>query len=133
MSQLRTILICDDEEELAHELGEFFEGNGWKVDVCVTGMAAIEKLRKGLAPHVLITDLRISDFDGAQVVSVARELPPEMRPLMTIIITGHVMDTARAVDFMCDYLYVKPIDPDVLLANIGEFLAHRTFPAAGRS
>ncbi|WGD28608.1 response regulator [Ancylobacter sp. WKF20] len=131
MSQPRTILICDDEEELANELGEFFEGNGWKVDVCVTGMAAVEKLRSGLAPLVLITDLRISDFDGAQVVAVARELPDSERPLMTIIITGHVMDTARAGDFMCDYLYVKPVDPDALLLTIDEFLATHLAPDTG--
>lgn len=128
MSQPRTMLICDDEEELANELGEFFEGNGWNVEVCVTGMAAVEKLRGGLAPIVLITDLRISDFDGAQVVAATHELPADQRPLMTIIITGHVMDTASAGDFMCDYLYVKPVDPDALLGTINEFLAAR--PAA---
>lgn len=125
MSKPRTILICDDEVELAHELGEFFEGHLWKADVCVTGAAAVDELRRGAAPDVLVTDLRISDFDGAQVIAVARELPSAERPLMTIIITGHVMDSAKAVDFMCDLLYVKPVDPDVLLHDIESFLASR--------
>ncbi len=119
------MLICDDEVELADELGEFFEGHGWHVHVCVTGAAAVASLRAGLAPLVLITDLRISDFDGAQVVAATRDLPVDQRPLMTIIITGHVMDTASAADFMCDDLSVKPIEPDALLQRIEAFLAAR--------
>jgi len=123
MSQPRTMLICDDEEELAHELGEYFASHGWNVEVSVTGDHAIDLIRRGLAPVVLITDLRIGSGDGRQVVAVAREVSEERQPAMIIIITGHVMVSAAASDFDGDFLYVKPVDPDEIRADIDVFLA----------
>ncbi|MBB5751004.1 response regulator [Prosthecomicrobium pneumaticum] len=125
MKTQSTILICDDEEELAQELGEFFLHQGWRVEVCFSGGAAIERLRAGLAPDVLITDLRIAGFDGGEVLAEAHALPPAHRPIMSIIITGHVLDSATHLDFGCDRLYVKPVDPDILLSDIRGFIAQR--------
>ncbi len=120
-----TILICDDEEELAQELGEFFLYQGWRVEVCFSGAGAIERLRAGLAPDVLITDLRIAGFDGGEVLAVAQALPATLRPVMSVIITGHVLDSTTNLDFGCDRLYVKPVDPDILLADVIGFMAQR--------
>lgn len=129
MSQLRSMLICDDEEELALELGEYFSSAGWSVDVCVTAQEAIERLRAQSSPLVLVTDLRIGPFDGRQVVSAARTQPEGSRPSMIVVITGHVMDKVSAADFDSDLLCVKPVDPDELGATIDAFLASRIPPS----
>ncbi|WP_371347752.1 response regulator [Ancylobacter sp. IITR112] len=133
MNPARTLLICDDEEELAHELGEFFASLGWCVELSVTAEDAIAHLRCGLAPQVLITDLRIGAIDGRQVVAEARALPAAIRPALVIIITGHVMHNVTAADFDSDFLYVKPIDPNDLLDDINSFLARRAvLPSQGQ-
>lgn len=123
MNAARTMLICDDEEELAHELGEYFDSLGWRVELSITAENAIDHLHRGLAPQVLITDLRIGAVDGRQVVAEARALPEALRPTLIIIITGHVMHNVAAADFDSDFLYVKPVDPNDMLDDIDAFLA----------
>lgn len=130
MNPARTLLICDDEEELAHELGEYFASLGWSVELSVTAEDAIRHLRAGLAPQVLITDLRIGAVDGRQVVAEARALPAPLRPALVIIITGHVMHNVTAADFDSDFLHVKPIDPNDVLDDITAFLAGKAAPPA---
>ncbi|MDQ0348961.1 response regulator [Ancylobacter vacuolatus] len=126
MNTAQTMLICDDEEELAHELGEYFTSLGWRVELSVTAENAIGHLRQGLAPRVLITDLRIGAVDGRQVVAEARALPEALRPALIIIITGHVMHNVAAADFDSDFLYVKPVDPNDILDDIAAGLAGGT-------
>ncbi|MCK0207888.1 response regulator [Starkeya koreensis] len=129
MSQLRSMLICDDEEELAHELGEYFSFAGWSVEVCVTAQDAIDRLCNRPGPLVLLTDLRIGPFDGRQVVAAARARPEGERPRMIVIVTGHVMDNVSAADFDSDHLCVKPVDPDELGAVIDAFLETHAPPS----
>ncbi|MBS7538417.1 response regulator [Ancylobacter lacus] len=119
------MLICDDEIDLAQELGEFFANEGWEVEVCVSGTQAIRLLQGGLAPQVLLTDLRIGTFNGVEVVAAARQLPAGSRPAVTVILTGHVVGSAVAADFACDLLYAKPVDPDLLLREVVSLLALR--------
>jgi CheY-like chemotaxis protein len=114
----RSILVCDDEAELAEELGEFFGGHGWRVRVSASAIEAEDVLQAGFAPTCLLTDLRLADVDGAALVAFARNLPPELRPEFVAVITGHVVDSIEAADLGADLLYVKPAEPFEILADI---------------
>jgi DNA-binding response OmpR family regulator len=125
----RSILVCDDEVELAEELGEFFGSLGWRVAVSRSAAEAEEKLRSGFAPTCLLTDLRLSDLDGAALVAIARRLPAALRPAIVAVITGHVVDSIEAADLGADLLYVKPAEPFDILADI-ERLTSTSAPTA---
>jgi DNA-binding response OmpR family regulator len=118
MSEGRSILVCDDEPELAEELGEFLSASGWDTHVCVSGREAQRLLAGGLAPTCLLTDLRMADFDGADLISAARGLAPAARPRVIAVMTGHVVDRVGAADVGADVLYIKPIDVDALLRDL---------------
>ncbi|WP_164738588.1 response regulator [Aquabacter cavernae] len=117
-----SILICDDEADLAGELGEFFAACGWRAMVHTSAPDALEALHAGAAPTCLLTDLRVGHFSGAELVSATRRLPNQLQPLIYCIMTGHVLDTTAAKDFGVDLLYLKPIDPDLVLSDIQSFL-----------
>ncbi len=119
----RSILICDDEAELAEELGEFFLSCGWEVMVCITAPAALAALYNGFSPSCLLTDLRIADHDGAELVAHSRALPKHLQPKIVAIITGHVVSETDAADFDADFLFVKPIDPAVVIDGIEKLLS----------
>ncbi len=125
MTRRHSMLICDDEADLAQELGEYFANEGWEVEVCVSGAEAVRLLEAGLAPQVLLTDLRIGTFNGGEVVAAARRQPAGARPAVTVILTGHVVGSAVPADFACDLLYAKPVDPDLLLREVVSLLALR--------
>lgn len=115
-------LICDDERDLADELGEFFDALGWSVTVCYGGFEANRLLASGLAPDCLLTDLCLGDLDGSRVVASARLLPVPIRPLVLIIITGNILGSATKESLDVDLLYQKPVDPIALAKNIEEIL-----------
>lgn len=125
-----SILICDDEAELAEELGEFFVSCGWDVKVCITAPAALAALYNGFAPSCLLTDLRIADHDGAELVAHTRGLPKHLQPKVVAIITGHVVSETAAADFDADFLFVKPIDPVIVMDGIERLLANQADPAS---
>ncbi len=122
MSEDQSILICDDEADLAGELGEFFSACGWRTIVHLGAPDALEALHAGAAPTCLLTDLRVGHFSGAELVAATRRLPAHLQPRVYCLMTGHVLDTSEAKDFGVDLLYVKPIDPDMVLNDIQKFL-----------
>ena len=65
----KSVLICDDERDLAEELGEFLEGLGWGVTVCNAGREAERLLVSGHAPACLLTELRLGDKDGSGLIN----------------------------------------------------------------
>ncbi|GGF47581.1 hypothetical protein GCM10007301_03640 [Azorhizobium oxalatiphilum] len=122
----RSILIVDDETELAEELGEFFVSMGWQARVCFTAPAAYAALQEGLAPDCLLTDLRIADHDGAELVAQVRQMPKDLQPKVVAIITGHVVSETEAADFNADYLFVKPVDPVLVMEVVERLLSDAT-------
>jgi DNA-binding response OmpR family regulator len=119
---VRSILICDDETELTAELAEFMEATGWDVRTATSAIDAEALLRGGPAPDCLLTDLRIADFDGADLIELARRLPPRLQPRVIGVITGHLEDGVGAADLRADVLHIKPIDPEALSADLARLI-----------
>lgn len=122
MTKPPSILICDDEADLAGELGEFFSACGWQTIVHTTAPDALEALHAGLAPTCLLTDLRIGHFSGAELVAATRRLPKALQPQVYCIMTGHVVESTEAKDFGADLLFIKPLDPDLALNDIQKLI-----------
>jgi len=112
-----SILLCDDEVALAEELAEYLAGAGWRVSLCHAAGEAMMMLLNGLKPDILLTDLRIDDQDGATLVGFAKALPQSQRPRIHAIMTGDVAPAIMAGELGVDALYVKPIDPETLVAD----------------
>ncbi|WP_034490550.1 response regulator [Afifella pfennigii] len=117
MSHDASIIVCDDEIDLAHEIGEFFQGHDWRVLVCGTAEAARKALLAGFAPQCLLTDLRLNEASGADLISFARQLPPYLRPRIFALITGHAADPEVA-SLGADLIFFKPADPFDILSDL---------------
>lgn len=128
----RSVLLCDDERDLAEELGEFLADVGWAVSVCHSGSEAEQLLVGGLAPTCLLTDLRLGDMDGTSLIQLARGLPEPIRPRFFVVMTGNIIGCAAKSSMGADLLCLKPIDPAVLAEEMQEmfqrFLPERRLP-----
>ena len=122
----KSLLLCDDETDLADELGEFFAESGWAVRICNTGRDAERLLVEGLAPDCLMTDLRLGDMDGSRLVATARSLPASIRPRLTVVITGNILGSASKENLDVDILRLKPIDPAMLAQEMEDMLYSKT-------
>jgi CheY-like chemotaxis protein len=121
----KSVLLCDDEKDLAEELGEYLAGLGWRVSVCNSGREAERLLLGGLAPACLLSDLRLGDMDGSRLLATARALPDFIRPRLFVVITGNILASASKQLLGADLLLLKPIDPAMLAQDMEDMLVDR--------
>lgn len=108
------VLIVDDDEDQRTLLCQLVESWGHKAESAATGAEAIAKITNGIAPHVLVTDLKMPGIDGLEMMDRLRNegaLPP------TIVLTSF-----GSVDLAVDTVHEhggfwfleKPVDSGVL-------------------
>ncbi len=101
------ILLVDDEVINLQNVGHFLKQQGFLVTTAASGSEALSLL--GLSSFdLVITDLKMGDIDGVQVMKTAKELYPEIE---VIIVTGYAT-VDSAVDAMSQgafYYLPKPI------------------------
>ena len=104
------VLVVDDEKSMRELLAITLERQGYEVSVAEDGEVAIEAVRRD-GFDVIITDLRMPNADGLQVLRAAKERTPET---VVIVITA-VGSTETAVEAMklgaYDYI-TKPFKLD---------------------
>lgn len=123
-----SILVCDDEREVAEELAEFLAGTGWQVRLAYAAEEAMALLRGGLRPDVLLTDLRLAEDDGRSLIRFSARLPGERRPRIHAIMTGYVGKDTTVEELGVDALYMKPLDPAQLAEDLQRRLARQPDP-----
>ena len=109
---MSNLLIVDDEQSYRQLLTLVFEGNGHTIRTAMNGREAIELLKAEPA-EVIITDVRMPDMDGIELLRAAREFLPDVGVvLMTAFAT---VDTAReAFKLGADDFIQKPFDVEEL-------------------
>jgi DNA-binding NtrC family response regulator len=78
------ILILDDEPIVGERLKVALDRAGFETDVFVSSADAINCLKENRY-DILITDIKMSGPDGIEVVRIAKQIYPEIKP---VIITG---------------------------------------------
>jgi CheY-like chemotaxis protein len=59
-----TVLIIDDDKAILDGLGELLENEGYRVATATDGRDALQLLRSGLRPCVILLDLMMPGMDG---------------------------------------------------------------------
>jgi CheY-like chemotaxis protein len=125
MSLARDILICDDEPDLVDALGEYLENFDWKVRTANSATQALAMMQTGPRPSLLLTDVRMPDMDGSELIRRAgNDLPPDLRPLAMVAMTGH-KNESNADDLRqagASEVLFKPIELDLLRRTLDTLL-----------
>ncbi|MDP3542163.1 MAG: sigma-54 dependent transcriptional regulator [Elusimicrobiota bacterium] len=116
------ILLVEDNLSLGAMLGMELKRRGHAVDVAKSGAEALAKLGSSEYDAV-VTDLKLGDLDGLEVLKFAKAKHPRVEVL---VMTGHgSIDTAvaamRAGAF--DYL-TKPVEPEELNLVLDKAIEH---------
>jgi DNA-binding NtrC family response regulator len=89
------ILVAEDDAEMLALLQEHLGGEGYWVVGAVNGREALARLRSETF-DVVITDLRMPDVDGMEVLRASREIQPETRVIL-VTAFGTVETAIRAI------------------------------------
>ena len=85
------ILVIDDEESLRHAIGKSLVRAGFEAIEAATGRAGVDHFAEGAIDAVL-TDMRLPDIDGLDLVAIFTQMAPE---IPVVVMTGYgSMDTA---------------------------------------
>ncbi|MBI3974737.1 MAG: response regulator [Chloroflexi bacterium] len=117
------VLLVDDEESVLMTMQAILMQDGHDVDAAQTGTHALELLH--VRPFdVVLTDLRLNDIDGLQLLAEIKRSSPET---VVILLTGYASleSAVRALrDGAYDYLF-KPCDVEELKATVARGLERR--------
>ncbi len=120
-----SILIVDDEVNVARTLQMIFEQCGYTVTSAHSAAEAMRKFADGIRADIVIADLNMEREDiGLEVAHAAQDLEP--RPIV-VICTGYAnVDNSRlALQMRIDYLATKPVDVDEMKTSLELLLERR--------
>jgi two-component system, NtrC family, response regulator PilR len=117
------ILVVDDERSMRELLAIVLRREGYEVLLAENGRAAIGLLEREPV-DLLISDIKMPDMSGVEVLRAAKSIDPD---ILGIMITAFA-STDTAVEAMrlgaCDYLS-KPFDIDLLKMKVREKIENR--------
>lgn len=113
------ILVVDDSKDGADSLRMVLQILGADPRVAYDGRSALETIRS-FRPAVVLLDIGMPDMDGHEVARRVRA-DPELAAVRLIALTGWGTeeDRRRSAESGFDEHWVKPVDPDKLVAIAG--------------
>jgi DNA-binding NtrC family response regulator len=117
------VLVVDDEETVRETLAAVLTEQGYQVSTAASGADALVMIHT-TEYDLILTDLRLDDFDGLRLLARVRQRWPNT---VTIMLTGYAsLDSAiqalrqGAYDYLC-----KPCPAEELLATVARGLERR--------
>lgn len=125
MARKPSLLIVDDENNVALTLKMVFEREGYAVLTANSCAGALKILADGHVFDAVITDLNMEKENiGLEVARAALRLHP--KPAV-VVCTGYasIDNSAAALQMKVDYLATKPVDLDELKRAVSRLMAFR--------
>jgi CheY-like chemotaxis protein len=77
-----TVLVVDDSLEMQRYLRVLLELDSYRVEVASSGHEALNSLRLGCAPQVVLLDVQMPGIDGLETLRRMQELRPQPKVIM---------------------------------------------------
>ncbi|WP_316831965.1 sigma-54 dependent transcriptional regulator [Pedobacter aquatilis] len=108
-----TVLIIDDEPKILGLLSRIIELEGFKVLQAATGKSGL-RMVKSEEVHVVISDVKLPDYNGVELVSAIKEIKPFIE-IINLTAFGTINDGVQAMrNGAFDYI-VKGDDNDKII------------------
>ena len=119
MNELR-IMVIDDENIVGKMIQSSFEQDGYIVEPFTNPVEALSRLKEEDF-HMVITDLKMKDIDGMEVLNTIKKERPQIKVIMITAFAS--MDTAvEAFRKSVDDFFAKPIKIADLKATVKRLL-----------
>ena len=125
VGEIRTVKILhvEDNEIVAGMVKEMLEDQGWQVETCADGNAALEKISGEDEYDLLLVDYDLPGVNGLEIISRARELDHRCDTPMVVLAASPVEAAAREAG--ADVFLRKPQDVSSLVETINRLLEER--------
>ena len=113
---MTSIMVVDDDQDLAEMLGIVLNGVGMEVDLVSRGDEAIEIFRNS-QPDLVLLDIMLPGTDGIEVCKEIRKQSTRV-PIVMLTAKSDTHDIVKGLEAGADDYMVKPFKPSELVARI---------------
>jgi len=125
-STLPTILLVEDDADLAAMLADYLMQHGYTVEIESRGDRAVERICR-MQPALAVLDLVLPGIDGLTICRTVR--PGYGGPILMLTARSADNDEVTGLETGADDYLAKPVAPRVLLARVRALLRRGRAPA----
>ena len=127
MREDQAILLIDDSPDVREAIAELLVAAGYRVETAADGQAALDRLREGFTPRVILLDWLMPGMDG-RAFRQRQVADPGLKGIPVVVFTadGRANEKARALGVR-DAIR-KPPDIDAMLAIVARYCSDPTDP-----
>ena len=109
------ILVVDDDTALAEMIGLVLQTEGYDLEFCADGAAALDVFRRA-HPDLVLLDVMLPGLDGIQICRLIRA--ESGTPIIMLTAKSDTTDVVGGLEAGADDYMVKPFNPKELVARI---------------
>src|SRR5271156_6743884 len=122
MATIMTILVVEDQKDLADLVQRRLEQEGFDVIVAPDGLSGLRIAREH-RPDLVVLDINMPGLDGLQVCQQLRGEPRHARlPILILSARASAADRIVGLELGADDYLVKPFVPRELVARVNAIL-----------
>lgn len=112
----KTIMIVDDSLTMTMSVKSSLEMNGYSVQTASDGVQALTKLKGGLKPDLIITDINMPNMGGLELIRQVKALPGyRFVPILTLTTESDASKRDEGKKLGATGWLVKPVSgPDLV-------------------
>jgi two-component system chemotaxis response regulator CheY len=112
----KIIFLVDDSVTMLMSVKTTLEMNGFKVETAGDGVQALNKLKGGVKPDLIITDINMPNMGGMELIKNVRALPGfRFTPILTLTTESNAAKRDEGKKLGATGWLVKPVSgPDLV-------------------
>ena len=118
----KTLLIVEDDQDIREALDGLLRMEGYDVVGCSNGLEALQQLRRGPQPDVILLDLMMPVMDGWQF-RIEQKRDPSLAAIPVVALSADATPKAAAID--AEAYLKKPVDYETLVETIERMVLNR--------
>jgi two-component system chemotaxis response regulator CheY len=118
-----TILVVDDSVTMVMSLKTTLVMSGFVVETANHGQAALDKLKSGIKPNLILTDINMPVMGGMELIGKVRALPSfRFIPILTLTTESEAAKREEGKRLGATGWLVKPVSGNDLVKVIKQVL-----------
>ncbi len=119
---MKTVLLVDDSPTILMSIKAMLSKAGMGVETAKDGQEALDRIKGGLKPDLIISDVNMPRMDGITFVAEVRKVGMRFVPILMLTTESDrtKRDAGKAAG--ATGWLVKPVAPDALLAVVRQVL-----------
>lgn len=110
---MRPILLVDDDADVANAVAQALEREGYALDWATSGELALEHLKQGRVPGLILLDHRMPGMTGARLLDILNS-DPALRGIPVVLLSGDPIGLEKSKALGAEAALEKPFDAAML-------------------